>query len=74
MDVYARRLSGLKDKLLCSFKLAMDMVEAGVREFVYDSDGPALLKQEVVGFSVDRYQSVRGHDCICSRPVPIHTF
>ena len=34
-DVNTRRLSGLKYKLVCHFKLATDMVENGIREFVY---------------------------------------
>ena len=34
LDVNTRRLSGLKYELVCHFKLAGDMVEAGVREFV----------------------------------------
>ena len=49
-DVYAGRLPGLKDKLICHFKLAADMVRTGVREFVYDTDRPAFLKKELVGF------------------------
>ena len=34
------RLSGLKYKLGCHFKLLVDLVEGGIREFVYDSDSP----------------------------------
>ena len=51
MDVNTGRLSGL----VCSFKLAADMVEGDVREFMYDSEGPALLKGELMGFGVDGY-------------------
>ena len=39
------RLSGLKYKLVCHFKLAADMVGGGIREFVNDVDGPAFLKK-----------------------------
>ena len=37
-DVATRRLSGLKYKLICHFKLAVDMVGGGIREFVNDMD------------------------------------
>ena len=39
--------TGLKDKLVCHFKLAAGMVEGGVRESVYDADGTAFLKREL---------------------------
>ena len=55
MGVYARRLSGLRYKLVCHLKLAVDIVGGDVREFVYDADGPAFLKGELVEFAVDRY-------------------
>ena len=38
LDVDTRRLSGLKYKLICHFKLAVDMVGGGIREFVNDMD------------------------------------
>ena len=37
-DVDTRRLSGLKYKLICHFKLVVDMVGSGIREFVNDKD------------------------------------
>ena len=55
MDVYARRLPGSKYKLVCHFKLTADMVGGCVRQFMYDVDGPAFLKRELVGIGVDRY-------------------
>ena len=53
MDVNTRRLSGLKYK--CHFKLVADIVTGRIWEFVYDMDGPAFLKRELVGFDVDRH-------------------
>ena len=41
---------------LCRFKLAMDMVEGGIREFVNDTDGPAFLKRELLGLGMDGYR------------------
>jgi hypothetical protein len=46
------RLSRLKYKLICHFKLVVDMV----REFVNDTVGPAFLEREVMGLGVDRYR------------------
>ena len=40
------RLSGLKYKLICCFKLAANMIEDGIREYVNDMDGPAFLERE----------------------------
>ena len=42
LNVYTRRLTGFKYKLICRFKLAADMVRGGIREFVNDTDGPAF--------------------------------
>ena len=50
------KISGLKYKLVCCFKLVADMIRDDVREFVYDADGPAFQKRKLVGFGVDRYQ------------------
>ena len=52
----SRGAYGLKAKLICLFKLVADMVEGGIREFVHDMDRLALLKRELVGIIVDRYQ------------------
>ena len=51
MDVYAEKLSRLKDKLICSFKLVADMI----RELVYDVDGLTFLKRDPMGFGENRY-------------------
>ena len=32
----------LKYKMVCHFKLAVDIVENGIREFVYDMDKPVI--------------------------------
>ena len=37
-DVDTGRLSGLKYKLICSFKLVADMIRDGIRELVNDMD------------------------------------
>ena len=55
-NIETRRLSGLKNKLVCHFELAADMVGAGIREFVNDVDGPAFLERELKGFGVDGCQ------------------
>ena len=55
-NVDTRRLSGLKYKLMCSFKLAADMVRGCIREFVNDMDGPAFLERKLMGLGVDGYQ------------------
>jgi hypothetical protein len=48
-DVYARRLSGLKYKLVSCYQLSADMVGNGIRKFVYDTDRPAFLKKGARG-------------------------
>jgi hypothetical protein len=50
-DVNAARV-----ELLCHFKVAVDIVRGSIREFVYDTDRPAFLKREMMGFRIDRYQ------------------
>ena len=44
--------SGLKNKLVCNFKLVADMD----KEFIYGADGSAFLKRELVRFGIDNYQ------------------
>ena len=53
MDVETGGVSGLEDGLVCSFKLAVDVVRGGVRQFVYDTDRPAFFERDLVGLSVD---------------------
>ena len=53
MDVETGGVSGLEDKLVCSFKLAADVVCGVVMQFVYDTDRPAFLERNLVGLSVD---------------------
>jgi hypothetical protein len=48
-DVDTGRLIGLKYKLICRFKLTVDMVGVRFREFVNDADGPAFLEKELMG-------------------------
>ena len=48
-NVNSGRLSGLKCKLVCHFKLAADMVEDDIRQFVYSADGSAFLKRQLMG-------------------------
>ena len=55
LDVDTGRLSGLKYKLIYFCKLAADMVSGGIREFVNDTDGPAILERELLGSCVDGY-------------------
>ena len=44
------RLSGLKYKLICRYKLAVDMVRGDIWEFVNGREGPAFLERELMGF------------------------
>ena len=44
LDVDTGRLSGLKYKLICRFKLAVDIVGGGIKEFVNVTDRPAFLE------------------------------
>ena len=46
---------GLKYKLKCRFKLVVNMVGGGIREFVNDMDRPASLERELMGLGVDGY-------------------
>jgi len=55
MDVNTMKPPGLKYKVVCCFKLAVDMVECGIREFVHDADTPAFLKRELKGYGMDGY-------------------
>ena len=56
LDVDTWELMGFQNQLICHFMLVADVVEAGVREFVNDTDGPAILERELVGLGVDGYQ------------------
>jgi hypothetical protein len=42
-------------KLVCRFKLVVDMVGGGIRQFVNDTEGPAFLERELIKLSMDRY-------------------
>ena len=55
IDVDNGRLSGLKYKLICHFKLMADMIGGGIQEIVNDMDGPAFLERGLIGLNVDRY-------------------
>jgi hypothetical protein len=52
VDVYPRRLFGLKDMLVCHFKLAADIVGGGIKEFGYDRVRSTFLKAELMGSGV----------------------
>ena len=54
-NVDTGRLTGFKYKLICSFKLAADMVGNDIQEFVNDIDRPAFLERELMGLGVDGY-------------------
>ena len=49
------------------------MVRGAIREFVYDMDGPAFLKRELMGFDMYEYRYIRIHD-YTNGQVPIHIF
>ena len=56
MDVYAGRLFGLKEKLVCHFKLAADIVRGGIKKFVNDVNKPAFLEKELMRLRVDGHR------------------
>ena len=43
-DIFTERLSGLDNKLVCSFKLAADMIGSGIKKF----DKKCINKEERV--------------------------
>ena len=45
-------MSGLENKFVCNFKLAMDMVRGGVRKLLCDMDRSAILKGDLVALFV----------------------
>ena len=53
MKVDTEELAGLTDNLMSHFKLAVDMVRCGIREFVNDTDGSAFLESQLMGLGVD---------------------
>ena len=53
LNIDTGRLLGLKYKLVCSFKLMVDMVRGGIREFVNDRDEPVFPERDLMGFGVD---------------------
>ena len=55
-DVYTGKLSGLKYKLICRFKLAVDMFGGGIWEFVNDTDDLHSWKGRLMGLGMDGYQ------------------
>ena len=48
--------------MICRFILAVDVVRAGIREFVDNTDEPAFLERELVGLGVDGHWYVRVDD------------
>jgi hypothetical protein len=44
----------LKYELICHFKLAANMVGAGIWEFVNDMDRPAFLERQLMGLGTGR--------------------
>ena len=55
-NVDTRELAGFKDKLICQFILAVDMIRGDIQEFVNDTDGPVFLERELMGLGVDGYR------------------
>ena len=55
-NVDTGELAGFKNKLICCFKLAADMVDGGIWEFVNVTDGPAFLERELMRSGVDGYR------------------
>ena len=43
----------MKDKLVCCFKLAANMVRSGVWQFVCNTNRPAFLERDLVGLGVN---------------------
>ena len=54
MDIKIRTVSELEDKLVCNFKLAVDVVGVISGSLSsYDTDRSAILKGDLVGLYVD---------------------
>ena len=43
----------LENKLVCNFKLEVNLVGGGIWQFVYDANRPAILKGNQVRLGVD---------------------
>ena len=54
--VDTRRLTGLKYKLICRFKLAVDMVGVASGSFLNNMNGPAFLERQLMGIHMDGYR------------------
>ena len=52
-------------------RFKLDMVRGDIRKFVNNTDRPAFLERELMGFGVDGYLLVRVDDHT-SGPVPIY--
>ena len=72
-DVNVGRLSGLKYKLTCHFKLAANIVGSCISEIMYNADGSAFLKRKLMGVGVYQYRWIRFHNHT-SGQVSIHMF
>lgn len=49
--VYAKRMSGFEEKLICSFKFAVNILKTCVCKFMNDKDGPTFLKINIISQS-----------------------
>ena len=54
-NVYAERLFGLEDKLVCCLKLAADKIRASIWELMDYTDGLTFLKRKLVQFGIDKH-------------------
>ena len=50
VEIYAE--TGLENKLVSTFKWTVDVIGSGIWEFMNEMNEPALLKRNLVGFSV----------------------
>ena len=46
-------MTWLEDELVCSFKLAVNMVKGGIWQFMNDTNRPALMERNMVGLCVN---------------------
>ena len=59
-------------RIVCCFKLAANVVRGGIWQFVYDTNRPAFLEGDLVGFCMNDNCQIWVRYC-CGETVSIHT-
>ena len=71
-DVETGGVTWLADKLVCCFKLAVNVFRGGIWRFVYGSNRPAFLERDLMGLGVNGNWQVWVRYC-SGEVVSIHT-